>query len=102
MDNKYELVMCVVNSGFSELVMDAAKEAGARGGTVLSGHGTANKEAEEFFNISIEPLKDIVMIAVQKEIKDEVLKAVYEKAGFGTDAKGIAFTLPIDDVAGIS
>ena len=102
MDNKYELVMCVVNSGFSELVMDAAKEAGARGGTVLSGHGTANKEAEEFFNISIEPLKDIVMIAVQKEIKDEVLKAVYEKAGFNTDAKGIAFTIPIDDVAGIS
>ncbi len=98
---KYELVMCVVNEGFSEAVMDAARSAGATGGTVLSGHGTANKQAEEFFNISIEPLKNIVLIVVPAEIKDAVLKAVYEKVGFNTPGKGIVFSLPIDQAAGL-
>ncbi|MDO4939546.1 MAG: P-II family nitrogen regulator [Lachnospiraceae bacterium] len=99
--NKYELVICIVNEGFSEAVMDAAKTAGATGGTVLSGHGTANKQAEEFFNISIEPLKDIVLIVVPSDIKDAVLKAVYKNVGFNTSGKGIAFSVPIDDAVGI-
>lgn len=98
---KYELVMCIVNEGFSEAVMDAARSVGAAGGTVLSGHGTANKQAEEFFNISIEPLKNIVLIVVPKHIKDDVLKAVYEKAGFNTPGKGIAFSLPVDQAVGL-
>ena len=51
----YEAVFCIVNEGFSDVVMDAAKEAGARGGTVIHAHGTANKEAENFFKITIQP-----------------------------------------------
>ena len=45
----YEVIICIVNAGYSELVMDAAKEVGARGGTVIHAKGTANKEAEQFF-----------------------------------------------------
>jgi hypothetical protein len=48
---EHEVIFCVVNAGFSDTVMDAAKEFGARGGTVIHGRGTANKEAEKFFNI---------------------------------------------------
>ena len=69
----YEVVFCVVNAGYSELVMDAAKEVGARGGTVIHARGTANKEAEKFFSITIQPDKEIVMILVPSKIKDEVL-----------------------------
>ena len=47
----YEMILCIVNTGFSETVMDAAKEEGARGGTVIHARGTANKEAEQFFHI---------------------------------------------------
>lgn len=39
----YEVIFCIVNAGYSELVMDAAKEVGARGGTVMHAKGTANK-----------------------------------------------------------
>ena len=53
METKYEVILCVINAGFSELVMDAAKEVGARGGTVIHARGTANKEAEQFFHITI-------------------------------------------------
>ena len=62
MDKTYELIFCVVNTGFSGTVMDAARSAGATGGTILRGRGSAGKEAEDFFHIQIEPEKEIVMI----------------------------------------
>ena len=101
MDNKHEMIFCIVNSGFSELVMDAAREAGARGGTVIHGRGTANKEAEEKFNIPIQPDKEVVMIIVSSEIKDNVLKALNLAVGLDTDGQGIAFSMPVDRVIGI-
>ena len=57
MSFKHEVILCIVNNGFSEAVMDAARAAGAQGGTVIHARGTANKEAEQFFNISIQPEK---------------------------------------------
>ena len=98
----HELVLCIVNSGFSEIVMDAAKEVGARGGTVLNARGTANKEAEEFFHITIQPDKEIVMILVDAAIKDDVLHAVYRMAGLKSEGQGIAFSMPVDHVVGLS
>ena len=104
MDRKYdyEIILCIVNTGFSEIVMDAAKEVGARGGTVIHARGTANKEAEEFFHISIQPEKEIVMILVAQDIKDAVLHAIYQSAGLKSEGQGIAFTLPVSHVVGLS
>ena len=99
---KYEVIFCIVNAGFSDVVMDAAKEVGARGGTVIHARGTANKEAEQFFHITIQPDKDIVMILVSSDIKDDVLHALYRNAGLKTDGQGIAFSMPVNNVVGIS
>ena len=92
-ENKFELVVCIVNAGFSQNVMEAARAAGARGGTVLRARGSANPESEEFFNITIQPDKEMILVPVG--IKDEVLKTVYKEAGLGGDAQGIAFSLPV-------
>ena len=100
--SKHEMIMCIVNAGFSETVMEAAKSAGARGGTILNGRGTANKEAESFFHIAIQPEKEVVMILVSAEIKDAVLHALYQKAGLDTMGQGIAFSLPVDEVVGLT
>lgn len=100
--NNYEMILCIVNAGFSELVMDAAREEGARGGTVIHARGTANKEAEQIFHIAIQPDKDIVLILVPSEIKDNVLHAIYRNAGLNSEGKGIAFSVPVDEVIGIS
>ena len=89
-EKKYEMILCIVNAGFSETVMDAAKSAGAQGGTLLRGRGTANREAEEFFHIAIQPDKEIVMILVPREIKDAVLTSIYQSAGLNTAGQGIA------------
>lgn len=100
--SKHEMIMCIVNAGFSETVMEAAKSAGARGGTILNGRGTANKEAESFFHIAIQPEKEVVIILVFAEIKDAVLHALYQKAGLDTMGQGIAFSLPVDEVVGLT
>ena len=102
MDNQFELVVCIVNAGFSQNVMEAARAAGAQGGTILRARGSANPEAEEFFNISIQPDKEVLLILVPKGIKDEVIRAVYKDAGLGQEAQGIAFSLPIEKAVGLS
>ncbi len=98
----HELIMCIVNTGFSDTVMSAAKEKGARGGTVLHARGTANKEAEEIFHITIQPDKEIVMILVPSEIRDDVLHAVYQAAGLKTAGQGISFSLPVTHAVGLT
>ena len=102
MEYNHEAIFCIVNSGYSELVMDAAKKLGARGGTVINARGTASSEAEKFFNITIEPEKEIVMILVPANIKDDVLHALYKEAGLNTPGQGIAFAMPVDSVVGLS
>ena len=98
----HELIICIVNEGFSELVMEAAKDVGAKGGTVLRARGTANKESEELFKITIEPKKEMVMILVPTLIKENVLKMLYEKVGLQTPGQGIAFSMPVDNVIGLT
>lgn len=97
---QFELILCIVNKGYTDLVMEAASKSGARGGTVLNARGSSNQEAEKLYGITITPEKEIVMIVVAKKIKDKVLKAIYSEAGLDTRGQGIAFTLPVDEVVG--
>ncbi len=100
-NQSHEAIFCIVNSGFSDDVMDAAREFGATGGTVIRARGTANQEAEKLFNIAISPEKEIVMILVKKEIKDDILHALYKAVGLDTPGQGIAFSLPVCNVVGL-
>lgn len=95
------MIVCVVNTGFSDAVMSAARACGARGGTVINARGTANPEAESFFKITIQPEKEIVMIVVPTAIKDDILHALYKDVGLNTPGQGIAFTLPVDAAVGL-
>ena len=99
---KYEVVFCIVNEGFSDAVMESARESGVTGGTVLNARGTANPQAERFFGLTIEPNKDIVMILIKSDIKETVLHNLYRDVGLKTACQGIAFTLPVNDVVGLT
>ncbi|SRR5690554_2309740 len=98
---KFSLILTVINTGFVDLVMDAAKEAGAGGGTVIHGRGTGNAEIEKLFGLTIQPEKEVVLIVVKDEIAEAVLRAIYESAGLQTPGQGIAFCIPLDHVVGI-
>jgi nitrogen regulatory protein PII len=98
----HEVIFCIVNAGFSDAVMDAAKAFGAGGGTVIRARGTANSEAEKLFNIVVQPEKELVMILVERAIRDDILHAIYREVGLNTPGQGIAFSLPVDQVVGLS
>ena len=101
MKKGYKCILAIVNNGFSEQAMDTAKACGAKGGTILQGRGTISKDAEKFFNISISPEKEIVMILAKADLVDGILKGLYTSIGTATKAQGIAFALPVDEVAGL-
>ena len=99
---KFEVIFCIVNSGFSDEVMDAARRFGAKGGTVIRARGTANPEVESLFGIAIQPEKEMVMILVNKKIKNDILHSLYTAVGLNTPGQGIAFSMPVESVVGLT
>lgn len=97
---KAVLIITIVDKGYNETVMDAAREAGAGGGTVVKAKGTG-AEMAKFFGVSISEEKEMVYIVASRENRDAIMKAVMEKAGAKTEAHGIVFALPADSVLGI-
>ena len=99
--NNHEVIFAIVNSGYAEEVMDVARDNGARGGTILNARGVAGEEAAAFFGITLHAEKEILMIVVDKTLRDGILNAIYKQMGLGKKAQGIAFSLPVSDVAGL-
>ena len=100
--DNYEVIFAIVNAGFAEEVMDVAKEQGARGGTIINARGVAREEAAAFFGITLHAEKEFLMMVVEKGIRDAVLNAIYKEMGMAKKAKGIVFSLPVSDVAGLA
>lgn len=98
---KYELVMAIVNQGYVDLVMEAARSVGATGGTVVNGRGIGHDDAEKFLGLSIQSEKEIVTILVKKELKSQIMHEISVVAGLNTDAKGILLSLPVDSIVGL-
>ena len=97
----HELIYVILNEGASDMVMHAARSAGATGGTVLLGKGTGSRENGRFLGISIATEKDVVLIVAEAQKKAAIMKAIVEQAGPGTDAGAICFSLPVSQVAGL-
>ena len=100
-DTVYELIIAIANQGYIELVMDAARGAGAYGGTVIHAKGTGMEQAEKFMGVSLAAEKEMIFIVAKKEQKNLIMKAVMEQAGLTTKAKAVVFSLPVTDTAGL-
>ncbi len=99
-DCKYALIITIVNRGGSDLVMNAAREKGARGGTIVKAMGTG-AEIAKFFGVSIPDEKELVYIVTSHADRDGIMKAIMEKAGVNSEAHGIVFALPVESVIGL-
>lgn len=97
---EFELILTIVNRGFADEVMDAARDAGATGGTVLYARGTGTREAEKFFGITIQPEKEVVLILASKEQRNPIMQAVCKHVGLDSAGHGISLSLPVDEVVG--
>ena len=98
---KYELLVVISSSGFNEMVMDAARQAGATGGTVVHARGTGPDQGKRFFGISLAPEKEVTFIVSRTELKNAIMRSIMEKAGTQTKAQSIVFSLPVTDTAGL-
>ncbi len=95
----YELIVAITNEGCTDMVMNAARAAGARGGTTLHGKGTGEKDPR-FYNITLADEKEVVLILATAAQKSEIMASVVAKAGPDTEAGTIVFSLPATEVAG--
>ena len=99
MQSDYELIVAIYEKGYTDLVMDAAREAGAGGGTTIRAKGTG-AGAEKFFGLSLAVEKEIVFIVSHVNKKKEIMKAIMQKAGVDTKAHALVFSLPVSETAG--
>jgi nitrogen regulatory protein PII len=100
--NNHEVIFAIVNAGYAEDAMEVARAEGVRGGTILSARGVAKEKEAAFFGITLHSEKDILMMVVDKSIRDNVLNALYKQMGMAQKAQGIVFALPVSDVAGLA
>lgn len=98
----HEVIFAIVNQGFAEEAMEVAREQGARGGTILHARGVAREKEAAFFGIAIHPEKEILMLVVEKSVRDNIFNALYKQMGMDKKAQGIIFALPASDVAGLA
>lgn len=100
-ETKYELLVIIANTGYTDTVMDAARSANAPGGTVVHAKGTGAQEARKFLGISLAEEKEMIFIVVSSEQKNDIMKAVMEQAGLHSKAGALAFSLPVTSTAGL-
>lgn len=100
-DTKHELLIVISEQGYSNMVMDAARSAGAGGGTVISARGTGMERAEAFFGLRLASEKEVIFVVTRTETRNEIMQAIMKEAGMNSKAKSIIFSLPVTDTAGL-
>lgn len=101
MNFEHELIVVILNEGYSDFVMDAARRAGATGGTVFHAKGTGKARAEKFYGVSLAEEKDIIYILANSGKKSAIMKEITTGCGTSTQAGAICFSLPVSEVAGV-
>lgn len=101
-DILHELIIVISNKGYTDSIMETAKEKGAKGGTIVHGKGTATKETRKFFGLKIQPEKELLLIVVPIDKTNQIMQAVTNKHGINTDARSLCFSLPITKLAGFT
>lgn len=100
-ESKFQLIVAVVETGRASALMEAARAAGAEGGTIFYGRGVGIHEHGKFFGTPIEPEKEILMILIKKTHTKSVLEAVVRAGELNKPGRGIAFVLDVSGVEGI-
>ena len=100
-DITHELIVVIANRGHTDQVMDAARSAGAAGGTTIHAKGTGTELARKFFGVSLAAEKEIVFILAREADRKPIMKAVMTQAGMHTKAQAVTFSLPVTDLAGL-
>ena len=97
----HELLVVITNQGHTDMVMDAARAAGATGGTAVHAKRTGTELAKKFVGVSIAAEKELIFILTLEETRVPIMKAIMAQAGMQTEAQSLVFSLPVSDIAGL-
>ena len=96
-----ELIIAICDQGYGETVMDAARSAGAGGGTIIHAKGTGMERAEQFLGVSLAAEKEMVLIVIKREDKNRIMRAIMDQAGTASKARSVILSLPVTSTAGL-
>ena len=99
MQTVQELIVAVYEKGYTDMVMDAAREAGAGGGTTIRAKGTG-AGAQKFFGLSLAEEKEMLFIVTATDKKKDIMRAIMQNAGIDSKAHSLVFSLPVTESAG--
>lgn len=102
MESEYSMIMAIVNQGFSEEIMDAARPMGASGGTVFHSRRIGSEEAMKFWGISVQQEREIILIIARKDDKRAIMQVIGKQFGMQSEANGIVLSLPVDGITGLN
>ena len=97
----HEMIFVIANEGYSDMIMDAARGAGAKGGTVIKARGTGAENTEKFLGFSIAKEKEIHLLVTSAQGRNHIMKAIMEKAGLESKAQAMVFSLPVSHAIGL-
>lgn len=100
-DTIHQLIVVIAEQGYTDMIMDAAREAGAYGGTVIHAKGTGMQAADKFMGVSLAAEKEVIYIVTKTEQKNAIMQAIMQKAGLDSKARSVVFSLPVTDTAGL-
>ena len=98
----FNLIVTIVDKGFSDPVIAASKTAGAEGATIITARGAGIHENDTFLGVAIQPEKEIVLILVKKAIRKKVMREICKTCGLTDEGKGMTFSIPVDEIGGIN
>jgi nitrogen regulatory protein PII len=101
-ETKHDLIVSIINQGYSDEFMAAAREAGATGGTVINARGLAHQGPVKFFGVSVQEERELIITLTSREKKAPIMQAVSQAYGITTEAGGIIFSLPVDTIMGLN
>ena len=98
--SKFELIVTIVNKDYATRLMDAARDVGAKGGTILNARGTGDHNVEKLFGLTIQQEKEVVLILTEVKHKESIMQTIIKAVGLNTPGRGICFSLPVEDFIG--
>lgn len=97
-----ELIIYICNAGFAYDAMEAARQAGARGGTILHGRSSFKKEKKSLLGMQLHTEKDCLLIVSLKQDKHTIMNAINAKFGVKSEARGLLFSMKVEDALGMT
>lgn len=97
MQSDHMLLVSITNHGEADTLMEVARKAGARGGTILGARGTRTEDDLKYFGISLAPEKEILLILCETPMAKPLLEVLASQPVFSEPGGGVIFSAAVTD-----